>query len=170
MYYLTTTPLINYTKEPAVNSKHLALAVALIAGAVVGAPSQAAGTLTTLPAVQVRPADDQIAQQRLERSSGIDTLAVVQVRPSAEQLAERDGAAVTQPITTLAAVQVRPSLEDRVALAAEQQAARYTAALAVAATGLVHEVIVNLPVVQVRPSASEMQALAVETAMVLVRP
>ena len=152
------------------NTKILALAIALIAGTVVGAPAQAAGSLVTLPAVQVRPADDQIAQQLLERTSDIATLAAVQVRPSADQLAERDGPAVAMSITTLASVQVRPTLEQRVALMAEQQAGQYAAVLAAAATTLARDVIVNLPVVQVRPSASEMQALAVDTAMVLVRP
>jgi len=170
VYYLTTTPLTNNTKEPAVNTSSLALAIALIAGTVAASPVLAAGTVTTLAAVQVRPADDQIAQQRLEQASGIATLAVVEVRPSAEQRAERGDPAVAMSVTTLAAVQVRPSLEQRVALMAEQQTEQYATALAAAATTLARDVIVNLPVVQVRPSASEMQALAVDTAMVLVRP
>ncbi len=155
------------------NTKILAIAIALIAGTVAVSPVQAAPSIATLQAVQVRPDTAQLAQQAWERSSTIPTLAAVQVRPSADQLGEQNvvmAAAVAAPITTLAAVEVRPSLEQKVALAAELQAERYTVALATAATAFANNVIVNLPVVQVRPSQSELQALAMETAMVLVRP
>ena len=63
----------------------IALAAALIAGA--SFANAHAASFTTLDTVQVRPAADQIAQQTLERSSGIRTLTAVQVRPSTEQLA-----------------------------------------------------------------------------------
>ena len=156
------------------NTKILAIAISLIAGTAFVSPVQAAPSIATLQAVQVRPDTAQLAQQAWERSSTIPTLAAVQVRPSADQLGEQNvvvlAAAVAAPITTLAAVEVRPSLEQKVALAAELQAERYTVALATAASAFANNVIVNLPVVQVRPSQSELQALAMETAMVLVRP
>jgi len=156
------------------NTHLLAITIALIAGTAVVPPVKAAPAIATLQAVQVRPDTAQLAQQAWERSSGIPTLAAVQVRPSADQLDEQNvvvlSAAVAAPITTLAAVEVRPSLEQKVALAAELQAERYSVALATAATTFASNVIVNLPVVQVRPSQSELQALAMETAMVLVRP
>lgn len=65
---------------------------------------------------------------------------------------------------------MRPSLEQRVALAAEQEAQRYAATLAAAATSVANQVIVNLPALQVRPSAAQLQAFAAETAQVLLRP
>jgi len=154
------------------NTKILAITIALIAGTAVVSPVQAAPSIGTLQTVQVRPDAEQLAQQAWEQASGIPTLAAVQVRPSADQLAGIDGQAVAastaMPITTLAAVEVRPSLEQKVALAAELQAERYTVALANAATTFASNVIVNLPVVHVRPTQTDLQALALETASVLV--
>ena len=156
------------------NTKILAIAIALIAGTAVVSPVQAAPSISTLQTVQVRPDAEQLAQQAWERSSRIPTLAAVQVRPSADQLAEINGQAIAasaaMPVTTLAAVEVRPSLEQKVALAAELQAERYTVALPNAATAFANNVIVNLPVVHVRPTQADLQALALETASVLVRP
>lgn len=150
------------------NTKTIAIAIALIAGTAVVSPVLAASTITTLQTVQVRPDAEQLAQQAWEQASGIPTLAAVQVRPGAELQAAAPAAAAA--VTTLAAVLVRPSLEQRVALAAELEAERYAARLTAAATSVAHNVIVNLPVMQVRPSAADLQALAVETASVLVRP
>ncbi|MBD8644716.1 hypothetical protein IFT63_14135 [Stenotrophomonas sp. CFBP 13724] len=156
------------------NTKILAIAIALIAGTAVVSSVHAAPSISTLQTVQVRPDAEQLAQQAWERSSRIPTLAAVQVRPSADQLAEINGQAIAtstaMPVTTLAAVEVRPSLEQKVALAAELQAERYTVALTNAATAFANNVIVNLPVVNVRPSQADLQALALETASVLVRP
>ncbi|WP_333628625.1 hypothetical protein [Stenotrophomonas cyclobalanopsidis] len=131
------------------NTKTIAIAIALIAGTAVVSSVQA--------------------------SESIKTLSTVQVRPAADQLAERDGfiaapVAAALPITTLAAVEVRPSLEQRVALAAELEAQRYAATLAAAATSVANQVITNLPALQVRPSSADLQALATETAQVLLRP
>jgi soluble lytic murein transglycosylase-like protein len=125
------------------NAKTIAIAIALIAGTAVVSSVQASESIKTLSTVQVRPAADQLAQQAWEQASGIPTLATVEVRPS---------------------------LEQRVALAAELEAQRYAATLAVAATNVAHSVIVNLPALQVRPSAADLQALATETAQVLLRP
>ena len=155
------------------NTKSIAIAIALVAGTAAVSPAQALSPITTLETVQVRPAADQIAQQAWEQASDIRTLAAVQVRPDAAQMAERQqlqARTAVAPITTLAAVNVRPSLDQWVALAAEQQAERYTAALAAAATTFAGHVIVNLPAVHVRPSQADLQALAIETAAVLVRP
>jgi len=154
------------------NTKTIAIAIALIAGTAVVSPVQAAPSITTLQTVQVRPAADQLAQQAWEQASSIPTLAAVQVRPDAALLAERAAplAPATLPVTTLAAVQVRPSLEQRFALAAEQEAQRYASQFTAAASAVASTVIVNLPVMQVRPSAADLQALAVDTASVLVRP
>lgn len=154
------------------NTKTIAIAIALIAGTAVVSSVHAA-PIATLQTVQVLPAADQLAQQAWERSSGIPTLPAVQVRPSSEQLAS-PGAVVAgaadAPITTLAAVEVRPSLEQKVALAAELQAERYALALGNAATALADRVVINLPAVTVRPSQADLAALAMETAVVLVRP
>uniref|UniRef100_A0A914YDL9 Uncharacterized protein n=1 Tax=Panagrolaimus superbus TaxID=310955 RepID=A0A914YDL9_9BILA len=149
------------------NTKTIAIAIALIAGTAVVSSVQASESIKTLSTVQVRPAADQLAQQAWEQASGIPTLATVEVRPSADQLAERSGyvaapVAAAMPITTLASVEVRPSLEQRVALAAELEAQRYAATLAAAATNVANSVIVNLPALQVRPSAADLQALATE--------
>lgn len=130
----------------------IALAAALIAGA--SFANAHAASLTTLDTVQVRPAADQIAQQTLERSSGIRTLTAVQVRPSTEQLG------------ALAAVQVRPTAEQRADLlvhtaAATAQTATGHAAAALGA--LVGQVIVNLPVPQLQPTPVELEALVSAT-------
>lgn len=172
VYYLTTTPLTDNTKGPAMKNSILALTIALAAGVTLASPSHAApAAVTTLETVQVRPDAEQRAQQAWEQASTIPTLAAVQVRPSAEQIASLQSADDRAlPMTTLAAVQVRPSLEQRLALAAEVEASRYATVLTAAATTLAHEVIVNLPAVQVRPSAAQWQALAMETAQVLARP
>ncbi len=152
------------------NTKSIAIAIALVAGTAAVSPAQALASITTLETVQVRPAADQMAQQAWEQASDIPTLAAVQVRPDAVQLAERRHLTAADPIVTLAAVNVRPSMDQWVALAAEQQAERYTAALTAAATSFAGHVIVNLPAVHVRPSQTDLQALAIETAAVLVRP
>lgn len=156
------------------NTKTFAIAIAALIAGTAAVSSVQASPIQTLGTVQVRPDIDQLAQQARERASTIPTLAAVQVRPSARQISDRDGTApamtAVAPITTLAAVEVRPSLEQRVALAAELQAERYTVALTNAATAFANNVIVNLPVVHVRPSQADLQALAMETAAVLVRP
>lgn len=116
--------------------------------------------------MQVRPAVDQIAQQTLERSSGIRTLNAVQVRPSTEQLAALAAEQAGPRIVTLATVQVRPTAEQRADLlvhtaAATAQAATGHAAAALGA--LVGQVIVNLPVPQLQPTPVELEALVSAT-------
>jgi len=139
VYYLTTTPLLTNTKQDlAMNTKTLAIAIALAAGSAFASSVQAAPAIVTFDTVQVRPSADQIAQAEVERTSSIPTLAVVEVRPTAEQ---------------------------RQALAAEQTHDRgYVATFTAAATAVANEVIINLPTLQVRPSAADLQALALETA------
>ena len=109
----------------------IALAAALIAGA--SFANAHAASFTTLDTVQVRPAADQIAQQTLERSSGIRTLTAVQVRPSTEQLAALAAEQAGPRIVTLATVQVRPTAEQRADLLVHT-----AAATAQAATGRVN--------------------------------
>lgn len=115
----------------------IALAAALIAGA--SFANAHAASLTTLDTVQVRPAADQIAQQTLERSSGIRTLTAVQVRPTAEQ---------------------RADLLVHTAAATAQTATGHAAA---ALGALVGQVIVNLPVPQLQPTPVELEALVSAT-------
>ncbi|MEA9576769.1 hypothetical protein [Xanthomonas campestris] len=115
----------------------IALAAALIAGA--SFANAHAASLTTLDTVQVRPAADQIAQQTLERSSGIRTLTAVQVRPTAEQ---------------------RADLLVHTAAATAQAATGHAAA---ALGALVGQVIVNLPVPQLQPTPVELEALVSAT-------
>lgn len=100
----------------------IALSIALFAGATLAGFAQAA-SLTTLETVQVRPAADQIAQQTVERNSGIRTPTAVQVRPSAEQVAALAAEQAGPRIVTLAAVQVRPSAEQRADLVVRSAAA-----------------------------------------------
>jgi hypothetical protein len=154
------------------NTKTLAIAIALAAGSAFVSNVHAASAITTLDAVQVRPSADQIAQADVERTSAIPTLALVEVRPGAGQIAEyRNALADSRRVTTLASVEVRPSVEQREALAAEQNDRRdYVSALTAAATAVARDVIINLPTLQVRPSPNDLQALAMETASVLVRP
>ncbi|MGH8037740.1 MAG: hypothetical protein ACREPC_00960 [Stenotrophomonas sp.] len=155
------------------NTKTIAIAIALAAGTAFVSNVHAASTITTLDTVQVRPSADQIAQANVERTSSIPTLALVEVRPTAGQIAEyRNELADSRRVTTLAAVEVRPTAEQRDALAAEQNDRRtdYMGALASAAGTLARDVIINLPTLQVRPSPNDLQALALETASVLVRP
>ncbi|MET4615215.1 hypothetical protein ABIA71_000777 [Stenotrophomonas sp. 2619] len=154
------------------NTKTLAIAIALAAGSAFASNVQAA-TITTLDTVQVRPSADQIAQAAVERTSAIPTLALVEVRPTAGLIADyRAELAGSRHVTTLAAVQVRPTAEQYQALASEQVTHRdYVATLTAAATAVARDVIVNLPALQVRPSSADLQALALETAaQVLVRP
>ena len=154
------------------NTKTLAIAIALAAGSAFASNVQAA-SITTLETVQVRPSADQIDQAEVERNSAIPTLALVEVRPTAGLIADdRAELAGSRHVTTLASVEVRPTAEQRQALAAEQVNGRdYVATLTAAATAVAHDVIVNLPALQVRPSAADLQALALETAVqVLVRP
>ncbi len=169
VYYLTTTPLITNTKQDlAMNTKTLAIAIAIAfaAGSAFASSVQAAPAIVTLDTVQVRPSADQIAQAEVERTSDIPTLAVVEVRPTAGLIAEyRAELAANRRVTTLAAVEVRPTAEQRQALAAEQTNDRgYVATFTAAATAVANEVIINLPTLQVRPSAADLQALALETA------
>jgi len=155
------------------NTKIIAIAIAIAAGSAFVSNVHAASAITTLPTVQVRPAADQLAQAELERTSSIPTLALVEVRPTAGQIAEyRAELANSQRVTTLAAVEVRPTAEQREALAAEQdtRSTDYMGALASAAGTIARDVIINLPTLQVRPSPTDLQAFAVETASVLVRP
>jgi hypothetical protein len=154
------------------NTKTLAIAIALVAGSAFVSNVHAASAITTLDTVQVRPSADQIAQADVERTSAIPTLALVEVRPGAGQIAEyRNELSDSRRVTTLAAVEVRPTAEQREALAAEQADHRdYVGALAAAATAVARDVIINLPTLQVRPSPNDLQALALETASVLVRP
>lgn len=155
------------------NTKTIAIAIALIAGTAVVSSVQAASSLPTLDTVQVRPDAEQLAQQAWEAASSIPTLAAVQVRPDATLLAGAaapEATAAAAPITTLAAVQVRPSLEQRIALVAELEAERYAAQLANTALGMAGNVVVNLPVLHVRPSTAQVQALAREAAVVLAKP
>ncbi len=169
VYYLTTTPLLTNTKQDlAMNTKTLAIAIAIAfaAGSAFASSVQAAPAIVTLDTVQVRPSADQIAQAEVERTSTIPTLAVVEVRPTAGLIAEyRAELAANRRVTTLAAVEVRPTAEQRQALAAEQTNDRgYVATFTAAATAVANEVIINLPTLQVRPSAADLQALALETA------
>jgi len=167
VYYLTTTPLLTNTKQDlAMNTKTLAIAIALAAGSAFASSVQAAPAIVTLDTVQVRPSADQIAQAEVERTSSIPTLAVVEVRPTAGLIADyRAELAANRRVTTLAAVEVRPTAEQRQALAAEQTRDRgYVATFTAAATAVANEVIINLPTLQVRPSAADLQALALETA------
>jgi len=167
VYYLTTTPLLTNTKQDlAMNTKTLAIAIALAAGSAFASSVQAAPAIVTLDTVQVRPSADQIAQAEVERTSSIPTLAVVEVRPTAGLIAEyRAELTATRRVTTLAAVEVRPTAEQRQALAAEQRNDRgYVATFTAAATAVANEVIINLPTLQVRPSPADLQALALETA------
>jgi hypothetical protein len=155
------------------NTKTIAIAIALAAGTAFVSNVHAASTITNLDTVQVRPSADQIAQANVERTSSIPTLALVEVRPTAGQIAEyRNELADSRRVTTLAAVEVRPTTEQREALAAEQNDRRtdYMGALASAAGTLARDVIINLPTLTVRPSPNDLQALALETASVLVRP
>jgi len=155
------------------NTKTIAIAIALAAGSAFVSNVHAASAITTLPTVQVRPAADQLAQAEVERTSSIPTLALVEVRPTAGQIAEyRAELANSQRVTTLAAVEVRPTAEQREPLAAEQndRSTDYMGALASAAGTIARDVIINLPTLQVRPSPNDPQAFAVETASVLVRP
>lgn len=145
------------------NTKTLAIALALAAGTAFASNVQAAA-ITTLDTVQVRPSADQIAQGELERNSAIPTLSLVEVRPGAGLIADYRADLAAGHITTLAAIDVRPTAEQRLALAAEQASRRYVATLTAAATAVAHEVIINLPALQVRPSAADVQALALETA------
>jgi len=172
VYYLTTTPLLTNTKQdPAMNTKTLAIAIAL-AASTFAANSQAGTAIVDLETVQVRPSADQIAQAEVERNSSIPTLAVVEVRPTAGMIADyRAELAARQRITTLATVDVRPSAEQRQALAAEQANDRsYMASFTAVATAVANDVIINLPTLHVRPSPADLQALALETAAaVLVR-
>lgn len=118
------------------NTKTIAIAIALAAGSAFVSNVHAASAITTLPTVQVRPAADQLAQAEVERTSSIPTLAMVEVRPTAGQIAEyRAELASSQRVTTLAAVEVRPTAEQREALAAEQdtRSTDYMGALASAA-------------------------------------
>jgi TolA-binding protein len=101
------------------NTKSIALAIALAAGTAFAASVQASD-IPTLETVQVRPSADQLAQAEHERTSAIPTLSAVQVRPTAGQIVERNAElAATRPVVTLAAIQVRPTREQRQALAAE---------------------------------------------------
>lgn len=167
VYYLTTTPLLTNTKQDlAMNTKTLAIAIALAAGSAFASSVQAAPAIVTFDTVQVRPSADQIAQAEVERTSSIPTLAVVEVRPTAGLIADyRAELAANRRVTTLAAVEVRPTAEQRQALAAEQTRDRgYVATFTAAATAVANEVIINLPTLQVRPSAADLQALALDTA------
>ncbi len=167
VYYLTTTPLLTNTKQDlAMNTKTLAIAIALVAGSAFASSVQAAPAIVTFDTVQVRPSADQIAQAEVERTSSIPTLAVVEVRPTAGMIADyRAELTANRRVTTLAAVEVRPTAEQRQALAAEQTRDRgYVATFTAAATAVANEVIINLPTLQVRPSAADLQALALETA------
>ena len=154
------------------NTKTIAIAIAIAAGSAFVSNVHAASAITTLETVQVRPSADQLAQAEVERTSSIPTLALVEVRPTAGMIAEyRQELANSQRVTTLAAVDVRPSREQREALAAEQAGNRdYLGAFTAVATAVANDVIVNLPTLQVRPSPSDLQAFALETASVLVRP
>ena len=155
------------------NTKTIAIAIALAAGSAFVSNVHAASAITTLQTVQVRPSADQLAQAEVERTSSIPTLALVEVRPTAGQIAEyRAELADSRRVTTLAAVEVRPTAEQREALAAEQndRSTDYMGALASAAGTIARDVIINLPTLQVRPSPNDLQAFAVETASVLVRP
>jgi hypothetical protein len=152
------------------NTKTIAIAIALAAGSAFVSNVHAASAITTLQTVQVRPSADQLAQAIVERNSSIPTLAVVEVRPTAGMIAEyRQELAASQRVTTLAAVEVRPSAEQREALAAEQ-GRDYVGAFTAVATAMANEVIINLPTLHVRPSPSDLQAFALDTASVLVRP
>lgn len=146
------------------NTKTLAIAIALAAGTAFASNVQAA-SIATLDTVQVRPSADQIAQAEVERNSAIPTLSLVEVRPGAGLIADYRAELAAGHVTTLAAVNVRPTTEQRLALAAEQASRAYVATLTAAATAVAHEVIVNLPALQVRPSAADVQALALETAV-----
>ena len=154
------------------NTKTIAIAIALAAGSAFVSNVHAASAITTLETVQVRPSADQLAQAEWERNSAIPTLALVEVRPTAGQIAEyRQELADSRRVTTLAAVEVRPTAEQREALAAEQDSRRdYMGTFAAAATAVASEVIINLPALQVRPSPNDLQAFAVDAASVLVRP
>ena len=57
------------------NTKTIAIAIALIAGTAVVSSVQASESIKTLATVRVRPAADQLAQQAWEQASGIPTLA-----------------------------------------------------------------------------------------------
>lgn len=154
------------------NTKIIALAIAIAAGSSFASSAHAAPAIVNFDTLQVRPSADQIAQAAVERNSAIPTLAVVEVRPTAGLIAEYQAEQIAaQRVTTLAAVEVRPTAEQRQALAAEQNSDRgYVATLAAVATAVANEVIINLPTLQVRPSPSDLQALAIETASVLARP
>lgn len=154
------------------NTKTIAIAIAIAAGSAFVSNVHAASAIPTLETVQVRPSADQLAQAEWERNSPIPTLALVEVRPTAGQIAEyRQELADSRRVTTVAAVEVRPTAEQREALAAEQDSHRdYMGTFAAAATAVANEVIINLPTLQVRPSPNDLQAFAVDAASVLVRP
>ncbi|WP_282295820.1 MULTISPECIES: hypothetical protein [unclassified Stenotrophomonas] len=154
------------------NTKTIAIAIAIAAGSAFASNVHAASAITTLETVQVRPSADQLAQAEWERNSAIPTLAMVEVRPTAGQIAEyRQELADSRRVTTLAAVEVRPTAEQREALAAEQDSHRdYMGTFAAAATAVASEVIINLPTLQVRPSPNDLQAFAAEAVSVLARP
>jgi len=154
------------------NTKTIAIAIAIAAGSAFVSNVHAASAITTLETVQVRPSADQLAQAEWERNSAIPTLAMVEVRPTAGQIAEyRQELADSRRVTTLAAVEVRPTAEQRQALAAEQHSRRdYMGTFAAAATAVASEVIINLPTLQVRPSPNDLQAFAAEAVSVLARP
>mgnify|MGYP006189043475 CR=1 FL=1 len=119
------------------NTKTLAIAIALAAGSAFASSVQAAPAIVTLDTVQVRPSADQIAQAEVERTSSIPTLAVVEVRPTAGLIADyRAELAANRRVTTLAAVEVRPTAEQRQALAAEQTRDRGYVATFTAAAAL----------------------------------
>ena len=115
------------------NTKSIAIAIALVAGTTFASSVQAS-EIVTLETVQARPSAEQLAQAEHERNSNIPTLATVQVRPTvgqivelmAEQAATRlaahtpvaIGASIGQRIM-LQAISVRPGLQQVQANAAD---------------------------------------------------
>lgn len=146
------------------NTKSIAIAIALAAGTAFAASVQASD-IPTLETVQVRPSADQLAQAERERTSAIPTLSAVQVRPTAGQIAERNAElAAAQPMVTLAAIQVRPTREQRDALAAETAHDNRVHATTLAmATALGHWVVA-VPALRIRPGSLSLQSLAINVA------
>lgn len=153
-------------------SLSVALAAALAAGALFSSAASArTPAITDLPAMQVRPDADQLAQLRHEAASDIPTLPGITVRPDAELLrriaAER---AMSERIVTLATVQVRPSAEQRAELAALSGQAM-VAPTAVArepvaqAEGMARvlrtaEAIIGLPAIDLRPVLGDLKTVS----------
>jgi hypothetical protein len=121
------------------NTKSIAIAIALVAGTAFASSVQAS-EIVTLETVQVRPSAEQLVQAEHERNSNIPTLATVQVRPT-----------------------VGPTVGQIVELMAEQVATRLAAHTPVAIGASIGQGIM-LPAISVRPGLRQVQAKAADIA------